>query len=428
MQALCVRSFLLLLLSWSAGLLWACGGEAETETLRGSFRLARGGGPVSCASEASVQKVELVLFDESGVSRRPGYPKPLACADGTFSVDSVPFGRHLLQIDVFGQVGTAEAELMFTAKRVIDFPADNELELELEPQVAFFELGWTFGPSGDLGPCAAEVASVLVFVSSGGSQGAAFTGRFDCDATPRVLSGAFAPRMYTVRLDARSQEGFTVYSATQNRLLSRGENRFDAVLEPLGGQLRLDWQFQVAGGSPIQSCDDADVGVDEVGITVVGTTGGDEVEEIVGCEALRPHALTAARFASGRELVATLRADGAHRFLGQRSFSMPEGDHDLPLLTLRAVSAVTIGFTATSSSACAPAAVDRYVAELREPGGELRYEGSALPEASSIALPEVVYGTYEVRLMGFLGEVELCRVQSARTVSARQHEWTDFSL
>lgn len=427
MQALSVRWRLPLVLSF-APLFAACGGEAETDELRGSFRLLRGAGPVSCASEPAVRRVELSLYDESGVSRRPGYPKTLSCADGAFAIPGVALGRHLVRIAALGEVGTADEEVMFTAERVVDFPADNELAFELRPEVAFFELAWTFAPHGDLGPCEGEVASVQVFVSSGTSEGAAFSGSFGCAETPKALNGAFAPRMYTVRLDARSREGFTVYSVTQNRLLSRGENRFDAALEPLGGQLRLDWQFRVAGGAPIQSCDDGEVGVGQVSVRVAGATGGDAVEETVACDAVRPHALTAARFTRGRELVVTLRAEGTHRFLGQRAFTMPEGDHELPLLTLRAVGNVALGFSVTSSSACSPERVDRYVAELREPGGDRAYEGTAAPEARAIAFSDVVYGMYDVRLMGFSGEDELCRVQAARTVGARENDWTDFSL
>lgn len=411
-----------------ASLLFACGGEIETDELRGSFRLLRGGGPAACATESAVRRVELDLFDESGVSRRPGYPKEASCAEGSFRVPGVAIGRHLLRITALGTVGTAEAEVMFTAERVIDFPADNDLSLDLDPEVAFFELGWTFAPEGDLAPCDDEVETVQVFVSSGTSQGAAFAGTFGCAQTPSVLNGAFAPRMYTVRLDARSKEGFTVYSATQNRLLSRGENRFDAVLEPLGGQLRLDWQFRVAGGAALQSCDDPEVSAESVDISVVGTTGGDAAEETVACGVPRPHALTVARFTGGRELVATLRAEGTHRFLGQRTFTMPEEDHELPLLTLRAVGDVRIGFATTSSSACAPARVDRYLAELRDASGDPQYEASVGPEANAIDLTDVVYGLYEVRLMGFLGETELCRIQSSRTVESRESEWADFSL
>ncbi len=428
MQALLVRRFLLLLSAVSLGLSFGCGGEAETSELRGTFRLLRGGGPVDCASQEAVRKVEVSLFDESGVSRRPGYPKEVSCAEGRFSIPAVPIGRHLLELVVFGQVGTSEDERMYQVERVIDFPLENDLAFELEPEVAFFELSWSFAPSGHLAACDAEVARVDVFVASGTSQGAAFSGSFGCRETPQVLTKAFSPRMYTVRLDAKSDEGFTVYSVTQNRLLSRGENRFDAVLEPLGGQLRLDWQFSIAEASPVQSCDGSEVAVSAVQIVVVDTAGGDPIEESVDCGVLRPHALTASRFSRGRALVARLSAEGAHRFVGERAFTMPEGDHDLPLLTLHAVGDVELEFTTTASSACAPAGVDRYVAELRWPGGEVRHASEVGPEANVVPFVDVSYGVYDVRLMGFSGDEELCRVQSSRMVEGRDNVWTDFVL
>ena len=428
MQALCVRPVLPLLFAVLGGLGLACGGEVETHALRGTFSLLRGAGPVACSSQTGVQRVELSLYDESGVSLRPGYPKELSCAEGAFEIPSVPAGRHLIELVVYGQVGSNADERMYQGEQVIDFPSQNDVARELEVEVAFFELSWSFAPSGQLTPCDTEVARVDVFVASGTSQGAAFSGSFGCRETPQALSGAFAPRMYTVRLDAKSEEGFTVYSVTQNRLLSRGENRYDAVLTPLGGQLRLDWQFSIADGTPVQSCDAPEVSVTELDVVVSGTSGGDEVEETVSCRALRPHALSAARFTRGRELIVRLGAEGTHRFIAESTFNMPDGDHDLPLLTMRAVGQVTVEFTTTASSACAPALVDRYLVELRREAGEVLYQAEVEPEANSIMLADVSYGMYVVRLMGFAGESELCRVQSTRVVEGRENVWTDFGL
>src|SRR5262249_279407 len=127
-------------------------------------------------------------------------------------------------------------------------------------------------------------------------------------------------------------EDFILFSDSVIRTLERGENQYAATLAPLGNLILLDFIFKI-GSQEIRACDDERVQTTTIAVEVRDVNGGPEAMDVIDCAIDRPVPFTEQRYQAGRELLLTLRADGAHRFLGGDRFMMPDEDkrYDRPL-------------------------------------------------------------------------------------------------
>lgn len=414
------RALLLTALGLGAG----CGDEASgaaAVTLVPSFQL--GGRVVDCAEAPGLEALEVALFDATGTSLRAGYPTRVPCGD---VLVSGPAGPAVLEVRALGEVDGNPDAVLFQARLDVELPAARR-PVMLDPQVAFLTLDWNFGERG-LEPCATEVAAVRAIVSAAGSQRPAFSRELRCDARPLLVEQPLALAPHTVSVRAISEEGFPVYAHTAQRVFDRGENAYTAVLAPSGGQVLVDWAFELEGRT-LDACDDERVAVTEVVATVRGLIpmngqlvpdGSPPVTDRFDCAAPRPVAFRPARFVDGRELELELVAEGAHRFRAVRRFTMPSGDAVLDRVPLPAVGTAT-GAAEARSRGCEGLAVTLEVApesgagptrrvDLEAPRGTFRFENLA-------------YGVYTVSSRPTSGAASCPPRTARRTVDARTSAW-----
>ena len=164
-----------------------------------------------------------------------------------------------------GRAGVADARaILFRSRTPFELPRDASLDVSLAQDVASLKLSWVFLDKM-LRPCADEdidrVGVTIAVVGAGTAD--PFNVSYRCDQTPVEVDRYFGLRNpnYTILVQAFSRENFPVYSVREVALLERGSNEFTAVLQPDGGQLILQWQFEVPGSAPTSDCSDAMVGV-----------------------------------------------------------------------------------------------------------------------------------------------------------------------
>lgn len=406
----------------------ACGGDTSEggAGLSLRFSLFDAGRNLACTEVSAVREVEVLVLTADGLTPLPGFPKAADCATGTFST-ALADGRYTLQITAYGQLGADPNGSLFESRTPIELPRDASLEVSLEPQIATLELGWAFEVDGALGPCADEVDEVSITVSSG-TGGDAVTETHGCSDGPVRLGAYLRPRTYTVLVEAFSAEGFRLYQLREMRVLERGPNTYSAVLEPEGGRLRLGWRFAVPAGAPVVDCADPGVAVDGLSLRVTSQLGDEPVEERIACTTTQPYAVRASRFTRGRMLELELIGEGVHRYRAAERFTMPDGDRDLGVLTLRAVGSATVAWTVTATSACANRAGLQYAVRVVPDGAaEPAFESMVGDDVSSVRIAHLPYGPYQVSVTGRAGSMEICRSAGARSIERRVNAWAPFA-
>ena len=117
-------------------------------------------------------------------------------------------------------------------------------------------------------------------------------------------------------------------------------------------------------------------------------------------------------------------------FNGGRTFdrvTMPRGDRDLGLITLRAGGTATVAWTLTAVSPCAAVPMREWDVEITEMNGDTIFGKTNDPAARQVAVPHMPYGTHNVTISGQTGIVH-CRVSETREVIGRDNNWAPFSL
>ncbi|MBI2372587.1 MAG: hypothetical protein HYV07_01180 [Deltaproteobacteria bacterium] len=401
-------------------------GDSEgdpTAALEIGFSILRDGDAVECKDVDGIRAVEVSVLAADGLSSLPGYPMEADCELGVFEARGLAPAEYTLVVSARGSVVGDDDAVLYKARQSVKFPETSRTELALAPEVAFFDLSWSF--EGEDASCE-EVDRVDVFVS-GGTAASAFSDDFACGASPIRISTPFAPRTYTVQVIA-SLEGAPIYRGTKELALAAGRNAFDIVLLPAGGRISFDWRFEIAGVLE-HACDAESVLATEIRATVRSMLGDDPVVEAFACGAPRPYALRTARFTQGRQLEVELLAEGTHRFRSASSVSMPDGDLDLGLTTLRAVGNATVTLALSDTSSCSSTSLDRYeLSVVEESTGEAWYEKDLAPLRTSVRLMHLPYGAYSIEAAGFDGSLALCRGTGQRTISSRDNAWPPIEL
>jgi hypothetical protein len=404
----------------SAALLLSCSGGDDSghQALTINYQLAKRGMNVDCADAPEVAEVEVTLFGSNGITPRAGWPRKATC-NGSFVAEDLDPGAYVLQVVALGELQGDPAAELYKARTDLTIPHEPLL-LSLAPEVAFFDLAWTFG-SDMLGPCT-EVGSIDVLVAASGTPG--FSGRFDCDATPIQIETPFTLQSYAVQVIANSADGFPLFTSDARVTFDRGLNEYTAVLSPLGGQVQIDFNF-FTRNTTTRMCDDPDVDATDLTATIVSLEGGDTVMETFGCMETRPHAFSSARFTQGRMLQLEVVADAAERFKGIQIFTMPADDYFTGVMTLVPVGDATV-IAEVRSSTCA-GTVDRFdvtVVPSAEPN--IAFASSIMPPDDRVDITDLPFGEYRVSVQEFVGGAEKCSVEGVRIISARTNVWDPF--
>ncbi len=407
------------------GLVLGCGdaGDEGPGALEIRFQITSGGKLTPCKDVDGISSVEVTLLSSDGLSALPGYPDEADCESGVFLARGLAASKYVVAVAARGSVVGDDDAVLYRARQEVEFPQRAVVDIALAPEVAFFELSWSFEDA--LNPCS-EVDGIDVFVS-GGTAASAYSARFSCHETPVHIEKPLAPRSYTVQAIA-SLDGAPIYQGTAEVALAAGDNQYNLVLLPAGGRVSFDWRFEVAGAFD-HACDGERVGVSDLSATIRSMLGDDPVIESLSCSSARPYSMRTARFTQGRRLELELAAEGVHRFRSVTDFTMAEGDLDLGLITLRAVGNATVALSVTSTSACASADLERFEVLVTESAtGDAWLEKNVVPSRYSIPLEHLPYGEYAVEATGFEGSTELCRGQATRTISARNNDWPPVVL
>ncbi len=387
-------------------------------------RFSLGDAERTCDEAPWVEALVARLEDPERGFPRAGFPVRAPC--GPLSLQAAP-GEHRLLLEARGTLESDEDALLFAGSTSVEAP--GVVDLALRPEVAFFELDWNFGDRG-LDPCSVEVAEVEVSVATVGG-GTPAVGRYRCSDGPVRLDRPFVSAPHIVDVRALSEQSFPVYTRTSQRVLERGANRYTAVLAPVGGQVLLDWNFLAPGGTPLDACDDPDVAVERVGVSVQGLAeaegglrpdGSPPVTARLPCAAPRPVVFRPARFRAGRNLEVTVTGEGEHRFLGRQRFVMPEGDETVRL-SLEPVGAAT-ATVAVVSPGCEAGGIE---VELSANGTRV----ARAPRAESgerLVFPDLLYGRYRVRLGPAPGRPGCRPVEFDREVGERDADWGRLEL
>ena len=425
-----LRAFVLI---FAGGMAAACGDSSDgsdTVELRFNFTLNRAGQQVRCTDTPEVDRVEVMLFLADGVTLWPGFPMDADCDASTFIFPGLRAGEYVVQLQARGPLDGDPDAVLFRQVQSIVLPVLPTLPLtiELEPEVAFLELSWTFGEDG-LARCANEVGAIQVIVATPGGQTGAFSTRLDCTGPlPVRLPRPFAPQEYIIQVEALSPvDNLRLFQHTVQRFLVRGENPYLAVLEPLGGRLNFDWQFAVAQDT-FTDCDAPVVDVSSIVIQVSSREGGGGVDEAVAACTDAPYAFLPNRYTQGRLLAAELTAEGMHTFVGEQLFTMPDGDYDSGRITLHAVGTATLA-TTVQTATCAEGLVVGYEVNIDGPGPVSGDFDTFGPPTSSVALSRLRYGEYDVEIVQLLdGGAAQCSARGLRRIDARANDWDVFAF
>lgn len=395
-------------------------------------RFMLGSESLECAQLPSITSLEVSLLDSAGTVARPGYPRSSPC--GPITLEG-PEGPGVLLLRAVGTVDEDAEATLFQARLDVDLPGAPQL-LSLRPEVAFLELDWNFGDR-ELGPCTSEVARIDVIVSAPGATGAGLNESFGCAEGPIQVERPFSLSPHIIDVRAVSAGGFPVYSRTDQRVFERGPNRVETILSPLGGQLLLDWRFELANMA-IQACDDPRVGVRTVRATVQGLTlqggalvpdGSRSIADVVDCAAARPVPFQPARFPALRNLELVLEGEGPeHRFLSVERLVMPEGDALLNPSVLTAVGVATATVTVVSAD-CEPATAEGVQLVLRAPGAtEVLAVVEGMGNSAALSAVDVPYGEYEVTARRLPSLPRCAAAVATESLSARRAEWGRLEL
>lgn len=398
--------------------LMGCGGaDSDAQALTVRFSVTRGEGPLACSEVPEITAVDAQLRDASG-ALVPGGASRADCAAGVYTA-FVPAGDYTLQLSAKGELSGDPGAVLFRGSGPVTGFGDEALVLD--PQVAFLELGWTFGED-ELAPCGTEVDEVEVIVSAGTGDGG-FQGRFACTETPQRVEAPLDLREYTIQVTANSADGFPLFRHTASRLLDRGLNPYTANLMPLGGQVFVDWDFVVfADEMPVRACDAERIQVTEARVTIESLEGGATVSEAISCTD-RPRAFAAARFTQGRELELTIEAEGQARFVATERFVMPSGDRVGDRLVLHAVGTATAALTVATAS-CAPSRPDGFLLTASLEGGDgPRAEVTVGPDEDGATFEDLWYGAYLVEASVLGPNGPLCTRVERRTVDEGTVAW-----
>ncbi len=399
-----------------------CGADNAVDGggLQVEYELLKRGASVACTDANEVREIEVTLFAANGITPRAGWPRKSTCT-GTFTAEDVEAGEYVLQVAALGVLQGDSAAVLYKARTNLTLPHEA-VSLSLEPEVAFLDLGWTFG-SEMLAPCA-EVASIDVIVAAG--AGDPYNGRFSCQDTPVQIQQPFSLQSYAIQVAASSAEGFPLFTATAQRTLDRGLNEHTAVLTPLGSRVFIDFDFQVAAGTT-RLCDDPGVHATDVRATIRNLEGGAPVTETFACMEERPYAFRSARFTQGRQLELELLAEADARFKGIQRFTMPADDHSTGILTLVPVGSATVSVEVQSSTCTAT--VDRYAVRVRRDGVTTPLlETTIEPPDDHLPLVDLPYGAYRITVDEIAGGSSRCTTEDVRTIERRDNAWDPFVL
>ncbi len=407
-----------------------CGGESNSEgaAITVTFQVFDRGQNQACSAVSEITAVSATVFAADGIGKLPGYPKDADCAAGSVDLDLAP-GEYVLEIVAIGRLGPQDGMPLFKSRGPLSVPNDDNREISLRPEVSRFELGWAFGDRM-LEPCDDEVDSVVVLISVG--QDPWYRATHDCRDTPLKIAALFAPRTYTLSVTAKSEQDYPVYRYEMPQILLPDENTFTAPLKAVGGQLRLDWEFAVGAMAGITSCNDPQVGISTMRLSVTTPLGDDPVNEEIGCVVSRPYAIRASRFTQGRPLIFEIIAEGVHRFRHAQAFTMPMGDHNLGLVTMQAVGSATVSWTIGAGSACAGVPLEQVGVVITDPnammGAPPILAAEAAPMSTQLAMPHVPYGDHDVTLIGVSNMTPVCNVTETRSITGRDNIWAPFQL
>jgi hypothetical protein len=407
----------------------ACGGENSPRAgFEVRFLISRGGKTFECRDVAEVQSVEVTILNANGLTPLPGWPRSADCASGSLTDQTLPAGSYVVEVAALGTLAGTPDTVLFRARREITLPSEP-IEISLAPEVAFLAVEWSFERMGNLDPCDDEIDRVHLYVSTGAAGPGSYRNEsLGCRDTPFSIPTPFLAQPYTVRLEAYSrQTGRLLYVVRDSqRVLQRGDNpTYQAVFVPSGGRLTFDWQFGVSGAIS-QDCTDPRVGVGAMNVHIENTLGDEPVDAAVDCRVPRPFTFRDARFGDGEQLRFELRGEGTRRFYASRLFTMPAMDLDLGLLTLNPVGNATVAFTVTPTCA---AAVDGFEVTLSEVAtGNLSRDVDLDAMERSAALRDVVYGEYQVAIVGRRAGATQCSAQGRREIRDRENAWAPFDL
>lgn len=416
----------------AVGTISACGGSNPPNDagFRFSFQVMKGGRNLTCDAAGGIEEVIVTVRTPDDLTVLSGYPRSADCASGVFSGPSLPAGPHVLDVSAKGKLQTGDRAVLFRSHAPLTSPSDLSLAITLQPEVAFLKVGWTFENQA-LMPCATEVQSVDVLISTGTTRVSAFHKSFRCTETPIEVPGALPLDTFTIQIDAYSSEGVPLFSVGPSRALTRGDNEFTATLLPLGGLLYLDWEFSIRG-QIIRACDDARVAAREILATVKSLEGGASVSERVECATPRPYKFRAQRFRRGRMLELTLSADGSERFKGADVFVMPDGDrYSRPPLSMRAVGNASASLAVRTAS-CAVAGQQAFEIKVTTADGTTPPREVAkltLPEgASQATIEDLAYGPYLVEAAQLQNGTHVCDARGIRVIAARTNVWEPLTF
>ncbi|MCK6544887.1 hypothetical protein L6R52_03405 [Myxococcota bacterium] len=409
----------------------ACASEESisTSTVLVSFTISRGGAELSCAEVPEISSLTVAVFGADGISARAGYPRTIDCSNGAISLPGLPEGAHTIELKALGTLAGDDAAVLFRARSTFETPRDLSLALSLRPEVAFVDVAWSF--DGSLVPCTTEVRQVEVLVSAGTSQAASYHRRAPCAASPLVVPVPLPLLRVTVQVNAYSAQEFILFSGTVERALERGANTIDVALMPMGNHLYFDWTFAL-GSQTIRACDDPRVGAASVTATVRSLEGGPEATETFPCETPRPYVFLPQRYRAGRMLEVELVAEGAERFVGRETFTMPAADRfQDPPLVLDAVGTATVAVLVRTST-CGAEIIDGIGVAIwpadAAPGAEPAVATTIPLGQSEAVVEDLPYGEYVVDVAQLRNESRLCSVRERRVIDARASVWEPFVL
>lgn len=424
-----MRSFSLAVVALLAANVVSCAGDSSgsrPENSQVSFKIFKSGMNVDCSAVPEIVRVQVTAFAGDGITRRPGYPRDVNCQEGQVSLSDLDGGDHILEIAAHGKILGDDDAVLFKAKTPISLPTSGT-ELSLKPEVSYLSIDWTF-ENEELAPCAEQVGDIEVLLAATTGPRLTFSKKVACTETPLEIPLPLPVLNYTIRVDAYSPEDFPVYTATVQRVLERGDNDLQVILQRIGAAVFFDWQFEI-GTMSVRPCNDARVDTSEIQVTIGPQHAPARAMETVQCASDRPHQFLADRFpASPTPLAIDIVAEGAARFIGGRVVDSTGEDIDAGTIILRAVGTATASFSIATST-CATARYDGFsVYAVNELQPNEVFGQDLEMNADTAIFEDLPYGTYGVLLLETFGGVPVCTARGRGVIEDRTAAWPPIRL
>lgn len=381
------------------------------------------GQTVPCGEAPGIEFMEAELFSAAGGSVDEDVVVDCTASEVRLGTGLVP-GAYRLEVEAFGRLQGGPQRRLYSASRRFTAPLAEPLTLYLVPEVAFFEVHWSFEDAGAADSlCDTEGARVQLDLF-GLETGFEKTLAVPCAPRSHRLREPLPLDTYRLEVKAQESDGRTRFVRVEERVLVAGANRYDAVLRPAEPAMELDWEFAV-GAERFRACDAVGVSSLHLRVWPAGDPARVPLQSDLSCTQARPVPIRDKLPMEEGPFWLEVSAEGDHAF-----FSEVEVDPARESETIYAhlVAHGEAWLTWTFAAGCEPEGRSQIEVTVRslqaDPDPRELEEPTLGPDGQGLWFGPLPYGRYVVVLRQDNG----CSARGERVIDATDQDWAPLEL